>query len=266
MRYGKIFFIHLQNTFEQRSVMFVYFLMSLINPLIFVLFWQGATSGGRSIIPGWDFSAIVSYYFYFTILNGLLMAHPEYDVSRLHIKEGNLVMFLLKPVSYFLQIFFLEFSWRFLRFFFGFMTILLFYTFWRGYIIPVHNSLLGWILVCVVLFLGFMVSFTIKMVMGVTAFWLTDTTGFYDFMEVIFMVFGGFILPLGLLPPPINVFSISLPFAYVLYFPVIVLEGKIPVDGIVHVIVMQLLWIVISFSLYELLWRKGIQKFTAVGQ
>ncbi|HSW88871.1 MAG TPA: ABC-2 family transporter protein [Candidatus Saccharimonadales bacterium] len=265
MRYFRIFLLHLQQTFEQRSYMLVFFIMSLINPFIYVLFWQGATSGGRSIIPGWNFSTIASYYFYFAVLNGLLMAHPEYAVSR-QIKEGDLVMFLLKPLPYFIQMFFMEFSWRFVRFWFGIITVILFYAFWGNAIIGLHNNIFTWGIICIILFLGFMVSFVIKMIMGVSTFWLIETRGIYDFMEIIFLFFAGFIAPLVLFPSAISSIAINLPFAYIIYFPVIALEGKLGYEEMVHIILIQIFWIGVLFFIYQFLWKKGMQKFTAVGQ
>lgn len=266
MRFVRIFLLHCQQTLQERSLMFVYFLISLINPFIYMIFWQGATSGGKSISPGWNFSAIASYYFYFTILNGLLMAHPEYDVSRRHIKEGELVRFLLKPLPYFLEVFFMEFSWRFVRFWFGIITVILFYLFWHNAIIGLHNTVIQWILIPVVLFLGFMVSFVMKMIMGIAAFWLTDTRGLYDLMEVIFIILAGFVVPLALFPAAISSIVTTLPFAYVIYFPVIVLQGKLPLEAVFQIIVTQLFWIGLLSLMYYLLWQKGIKKFTAVGQ
>src|SRR5579859_7403905 len=99
MRYIRIFLLHIEHVFEGRSRAFVWFLTSIIYPLLMTLFWKSATNGGKSIAPGWNYSSLVSYYLFTTIAFAFLISHIEEDVSRLDIKEGKLVSYLLRPFS-----------------------------------------------------------------------------------------------------------------------------------------------------------------------
>lgn len=266
MRYFRIFLLHIQQVLEQRSYMMVYLIISLISPILLVLFWSGATAGGKSIVPGWNFANIASYYFYLTLISGLLMAHVEYPVSRAHIKDGQLATFLVKPLPYFLQVFFSEFAWRIIRALLGIIIFIAFFLLWHNVIFSLHNSFLSWLVIVCILFSGFFLSFVIKMILGISAFWLIETTGLFESMEVVSFVFAGFLLPIPLLPPLLSNISTVLPFAYIIYYPVIALEGKLSFLEMFRLLGIQLCWIVASLVLYQFLWKKGIQKFTGAGQ
>lgn len=266
MRYIKIFFLYLQQVFEQRSYVLVYLLMSLFNPILLVLFWQGATIGGKSVIPGWDFMAIASYYFYLTIVGGLIMAYVEEPVAKHHIKEGDLVMYLLKPLSYYLQMFFSESSWRLVRTCFGVIIMIVFFAFWGKNILLPTNSLIVWFIIICILIFGFILSFTFKMILGISAFWLTETRGLFELIEAIFFIFAGFLMPIVFLPSIIRNIAYLLPFSYIIYFPVLAIEGKLTGFELIHVILMQVFWIAFLYAIYYVLWLQGVKKFTAAGQ
>ncbi len=266
MRYIRIFLLYLQQVFEQRSYMFVYFLMSLFNPIILVIFWQGATSGGKSIIPGWNFTAIASYYFYLTMISSLIMAYVEEPVAKRHIKEGDLVMFLLKPISYYLQMFFAESSWRLIRVCFGIITIIVFFSFWGKNILFPANSLIEWFIILCILILAFTLSFTFKMILGISAFWLTETRGLFELIDAIFFIFAGILMPIIFLPSIISTIAYLMPFSYIIYFPILAIEGKLTGFELIHIMLIQAFWIVLLYAIYYILWLQGIKKFTVAGQ
>src|SRR3989338_261262 len=112
MRYLRIFSLYCQRMLEYRMRAFVYFLMSLVNPLILILFWQGTSTSARS---GWSSQEITSYYLLLIVATGLLIAHIETEVGVEDIKEGGLTPYLLKPFSYYLFKFMTEISFRLLR-------------------------------------------------------------------------------------------------------------------------------------------------------
>src|SRR5579872_2413645 len=98
MRYGKIFLLNFQRTFMFKSMSFVWFLCALVDIGIIIFFWNGATSG--KYIAGWSFDELLTYYLFALVAGQFLMPHQEQDIAVLHIKQGGLVTFLLKPFSY----------------------------------------------------------------------------------------------------------------------------------------------------------------------
>jgi ABC-2 type transport system permease protein len=85
-------------------------------------------------------------------------------------------------------------------------------------------------------------------------------------VEAVILVFAGMLMPLEFLPPAIRQIAFSLPFSYIIYFPLVAFQGKLTAMESVRTIGIQVVWIVILLGIYQLLWKKGIRLFTGLGQ
>jgi len=263
MRYVRIFLLNFQYVFERRGRSFVWFLVSFINPLILLFYWRGALQ--TNSIKGWSLSSVSSYYFLLIVAAAMLMSHIEEDVSDEDINDGQLVKYIIKPFSYFWYNFIREVPYRLLQGSFGIVSCFIFFLLF-GSFFQLTSSFYILSLSVIVFVLAYILSFTYKMVLGIMAFWLIDARGFYQLVEVLTIVFAGYILPLELMPSSLESISKILPFAYMIYYPVIVLQGKMPANFIIQIIIAQVMWIGIFGLLYKILWFRGIRKFTGVGQ
>lgn len=262
-RFSHIFFLHFQYVFERRAVSFVWFLISLFNPLIVLLYWQSALRG--TSIAGWSLSTVSSYYFLLIIASAMLMSHIEDDVSREDIEQGQLVRYIIRPFSYYWINFIREIPYRLLQGSFGMIVCLIFISLWgRFFTIASRPEIIAISLIIAVL--AYVLSFTFKMVLGLTAFWLTDANGFYQLVEIVVVLFAGYILPLDLMPDMFSAVARCLPFAYIIYFPVVALQGKLTFIELLQTIGMQLFWLAVLAVLYRWMWQSGIKKFTGMGQ
>ena len=95
----KIILLHFEHIIEHRARSFVWFLLALINPLILILFWRGASQ--ENIASQISLPELTAYYFFLIFGVTFLMAHVEEDVAYYDIKQGNLVRYLLRPISYY---------------------------------------------------------------------------------------------------------------------------------------------------------------------
>ena len=265
MRYFRIFFLHFQDVFHNRGRAFVWFLVSFITPLLLLMFWQGAIREHGEVYGQWNSSAITSYYLLLAIAMSFLIAHIEEDVAFRDIKEGALVKYLVRPFPYFFLKCMEEIPWRIIQGSFG-ILIFLFFRFVLGLSLPLAHGMVGILLAIIILTLAMAVSYVFKMVIGLTAFWTTDFWGTVAMIEFAFSIFGGIVAPLVLYPPPLFLVAQILPFAYIVYFPVVAIEGMLSVDQSLRVIGIQIVWIVLLYMLYGWLWKRGVKQFSAVGQ
>jgi ABC-type uncharacterized transport system, permease component len=56
-----------------------------------------------------------------------------------------------------------------------------------------------------------------------------------------------------------------LPFKYIIYFPINILNGKLPVEAILSRIAIQFLWILLLALVSNILWKVGMKKYIAIG-
>ncbi len=263
MRLFNIFLLHFQYVFERRAVSFVWFLNSLFNPLLLLIYWNSALK--TNTINGWNLSTISAYYFLLVIAGSMLMSHIEEEVAHDHIELGNLVSYLLQPFSYFWICFIKEIPYRLLQGSFG-IVICIIFVFMFGQFFHISNSITIIILAISSAVLAYMLSFTFKMVMGLSAFWMTDSRGFFQFIEVIILLTAGYILPLDLMPDAFGRAATFLPFPYMIYYPVVILQGKLSVMQSLQTIGMQLIWVAIFACIYSITWKSGVKRFTGMGQ
>lgn len=264
MRYVSIFITSFQDAFESKSRSFVWFLTLLIGPSILMLFWGGAASGGRAIGEDWTFSLLVSYYLFVVIAQVMLTSHIEDEVARQDIKDGNLAHYLLKPFSYYTFKFLFELPYRIIQGGFGFIIIFLFSLFIGKIVIT--NSVSVLLLSIVIALLAFIISFTFKMLMSMSAFWIVESKGLFEAIAANVLILSGGLMPIDLYPSWLSTIASSLPFSYVVYYPIIAFEGKLSEIELLKVIVVQFVWVVILYFMYQKAWSAGIRKYTAVGR
>ncbi|MBI3486010.1 ABC-2 family transporter protein [Candidatus Daviesbacteria bacterium] len=264
MRYVRIFLLNLEHIFENRARSFVWFLIPLISSSLLLLFWNGAL-GNKNLVAGWNFQSFATYYLLLLIASSLLMSHIEENVGIEDIRQGQLAMFITKPFSYFWLRFFSEIPFRILQGFYGIIVLILAALFLKSLL----NLQLSWQTLLISLtmaILAYFISFIFKMVMGLIAFWLIDINGIFQLFEIIIVLFGGYVAPLAVLPNFLSETAKFLPFAYMIYFPIISFQGKLNFQESFQILSIQVFWILVFALTYRFLWNKGLQKFTGVGQ
>ncbi len=265
MRYLRIFLLNFEIVITERAKAFVWFLIALIPPFILYLYWRGALASNGGTISGWTLSTISTYYLMLLLVYAIAMSHIEKSVSRDDIQQGGLTKFLVKPFSYYILKFFEETPWRILESFYAVLLLLVFTFFFKNLLIITTDAKILALSVIIII-LAYILSFTFKMILGLCAFWLTDVGGFHQLMDAIVLLSAGLLLPLSLLPDALAKITYALPFAYIIYFPIIALQGTQNIQQLMHIIFTQLVWIAIMAYLYSVLWKNGVRKFTGVGQ
>lgn len=264
MRYFHIFLIHFHRVIENRSRSFVWTLLALFNPLIYLCFWLAVYKSSGSMIADWSLPELTSYYLLLTFAGSFLIAHIEESVALEDIYEGGLVRFILRPFSYFWDLYFGELGWRIFQGSIGLLIFFIF-TFFFGQLTTVVTSPLLILLTVLSVILAFTLSFIFKMILGFSAFWLTEFRGLQSTVEIFILIFGGFIVPLHFLPSALEGVAMKLPFAYMVYYPILAIQGKLDLLSIIKILFLQLIWIAVFAFAYKIIWNAGLRRFTGVG-
>lgn len=263
-RYLRIFSLYFQHGFQYRARNFMWLIISFINPLVLLLFWQGIL-GTKQSIGGWSLTLINSYYIFIIVASALLMQHVEFQVAYYDIKRGELVRELLKPFSYTKMRFIAESPWRILQGIYAIaMVALLIYLLKKPVVIFPHADQL--IYIFLIALNAYILSFFFKMALSLTAFWLTSVDGIFETNDVATIMLSGLVLPLELLPAWLHTLAIYTPYPYILHYPVGAAIGLYTTASLQLVILIQLVWIGGLALLYRFMWSRGLKQFTGVGQ
>ena len=256
MKWARIIGLHFERTFEYRLKSLLWILIPVFNNLTLILFWSGSKE---------NMSYITTYYVLMTIGGLLLTSHVEYEVAEYDIKQGQLVNYLTKPISYYWMNFVGELPFRVLQSIYAAIIIGTFILFFKGSLAITLNP---WHipLVILIFILGYSLSFTFKLCTAYLSFWFTEIRGMYELITIAYIVLSGSVMPLQWYPPIIQKITHVLPFAYSAYYPIAALQGSIQLIGLFNIIVVQGVWLSILLLVHNKLWKKGIKQFTAVGQ
>jgi ABC-2 type transport system permease protein len=265
MRILRIISPYFQEALQYRSRSFLWFLLALLNPAIYLLFWKAAIDSGHMTGPKVVYADIASYYLLLVIAGALLIAHIEEEVATTDIKEGGLVKYLLKPFSYFWMKFFEEFPYRIIQGSYACLGLILMIFIFGNILRLVHDPLRIVLAICISV-AAYFLSFIFKMVIGIVTFWIDDFSGLQQLMFVLITLFAGFVQPIDYFHPTLRAIALATPFPYMIYYPVIAWTGALDLSLAWQVLGIQFALIGGFTLLYGYLWKKGVKEFTGVGQ
>ncbi len=248
---------------QYRIEAFIWFLFDLLPPIVMVYLWL-AVYEERADVAGYSLDQMLGYYVGVLILTTLLTSHVEWGIAH-DVRQGLLSALLLRPVSPWTHWFMDNLAWKGARGLFLTPSTLILIVALGGYLSLPRLSPLGVVLLIVSLVLAYLLCFTLKAILGMAAFWMTDVMGLIGVWEVLMLVLGGTVLPLELLPLPLQWIATVLPFKYIFAFPLTLGLGRLEPAEIWSGLVIQIAWLGIALLGARLAWRRAIRRYEAVG-
>lgn len=114
-------------------------------------------------------------------------------------------------------------------------------------------------------FLGYGVLWSISFAVQTSAFWIVNVWSLNTIKDVFINVLSGSMIPLWFMPDWMNGVLRFTPFSSIYFTPVQIYLGELEINEIFQRCLIQLLWIVILFSLGNLLWVMGRKKLVVQG-
>jgi ABC-2 type transport system permease protein len=115
----------------------------------------------------------------------------------------------------------------------------------------------------IAVFLASIMAFELDFCIGMIAFWLIQVRVFKYMLQSVIVFFAGALLPLDIFPGTLRTVAESLPFQYLVFFPVSIYLGKVDHPG--PAFLSMLGWIVVLYILAHILLERGIKRYVAVG-
>ncbi|MCL5239149.1 MAG: ABC-2 family transporter protein [Candidatus Marsarchaeota archaeon] len=203
-------------------------------------------------------------YLYFFLINAIAISSFNEPISENiqdDIQSGTVTTALVKPVAYTAQIFLNSLG---NNIFAGLAVTLPF----LALIVLIGHLALSIQAIAFFLIemaLSFTVSTFIFFMIGTLAVYLTNIWGIIAVTESLYMLLGGGVVPLSLLPSWANNILALLPMQLSLYLPAATLLGMASTGEILQSILVGLVWAVPLFALSVLVWNRVRGKITSVG-
>ncbi len=263
-KYVKAFELGFQTALEYR----VNFLISLISaayPIFIQTFlWTAIyqnSSGG--VVYGFTYRQMIAYTFMAGLVARLVRTGFEYEIMD-DVKSGKFSKFLVQPLGYF--------PYRLASYFgqkvpnqamiLGILVLVLvgLNRFWG--VTVEFPRILAFLLTLV---LATALNFLIFYCFSAMSFWIVEVGFLYEGIRIVTVLLSGGIFPLEVFGERFVAVMNLLPFKYTVNYPINVLNGNIPADGVLQGLLMQCAWIAACLLISGVLWREGGRRYVAVG-
>jgi ABC-2 type transport system permease protein len=203
----------------------------------------------------------VAYYLILVVVNQLTYAQTNWTVGD-EIRYGNMNTWLLRPMAPIYNVLSTELAGKVVYMTFTIPVALLLALILKPEITyNWRNGLLFFLALTCAWALRFFWGYWLALL----AFWATRADGLLALQDSLIFLLGGQVAPTRLLPPLIQTLSTLLPFRYMLAFPVELLTGQLTSAEIQIGFVIQIFWMLLAISIYRLLWRNGLRRYSAIG-
>lgn len=112
---------------------------------------------------------------------------------------------------------------------------------------------------------AWLLSLFVSLTIGVCAFFLESSTKVMDVWLAAFFVFSGYLVPIEVFPPALQIAVDWLPFRYQLGLPVEIMTGAHTPAAALALIGRQWMFVVLAGAVALFAWRRGVGRFSAFG-
>lgn len=251
------------NSITYRSELFLWLILDSI-PFIVLLFVWVAIYQGRSEISTYGLAEISQYYWIVLIINSLTSSHFEsYRVQQ--IRDGKIDFYLIRPLSYMAEIFFVFIGNKLFYFVGSLPFFLIVYTILSQYLdlgifAPSPENLL---IFSVLLLAGLLIEFFFGLIIVLLGFWFEYSEGLEHFKWISVSLFSGSLFPVALMPQWLATITQALPFKYMYAVPIGVVQGKLSLTLSDVVYVLMFLGGLLAISLIT--WHYAKKQYSSAG-
>lgn len=254
-------------TYKEWSAYRTHSMVSIfVGPVYFIVqyFIWTALYGEKSQINGMDLTQMITYFGASTLIGYLTMDFADWNLQML-IRTGKFLTFALRPIHHRFFAFSQKIGHRVLGLLFEFIPCYIIFT--LLFSISLVPKFMAWTIISILL--AFLMNFYIHYIIGMTAFWFTQSSGMRRVFNLLSGVFSGVFIPLVFFPMGLQKLLFFLPFPYMSYVPVMVFTGEFILADIqmeISLIVgIQGLAVCITILFSEVLYRASMRRFNGVG-
>lgn len=259
------FTIHLKDQASYRAAMVIFFLGTLFHIGVAILVWLNAQNTQFS---GYTKPELLTYYVSFLVLDMMLGWYIIHPVAN-QIIDGNILSYMLKPVSYIKAWFGMELSFKLLgSFVYGVGALALTSLLLSQHVTlaPLSLSLSEIFFACIAGVFAILLTFLLNFILGLLAFWFTEIQ-FVDYLYFTIVPFlSGELMPNTFLPPMIQTINQYLPFRYHMSFVLEIMMHKTGGVELAKGFLISTIWVVFYIFLAQFVWKKGTRAYMAFGQ
>lgn len=261
-KYRALLRVSLMERMTYRSQNLVWVLVGALPTLFAIAAWLAVYGSGKKV---GDFTRgdIITYYLVVGLAWYIIGGRINYYIAS-GIKDGKLAQRLLKPFVALSEWIIAEQTWKLVSLGLALPVYAVVVFFFRDDL-HLNLTLARTLLALLSTVLAASLFIVLEVILGITAFWSTDTRHTFELYDIVLILASGELVPLALCPPWLFTVLTVAPFRYTFSFPVEVFLDKVGPGGIAVGFALQIAWLVALTMLARLLWSRGLRRYSAVG-
>lgn len=255
-----------QNAMAYKLNFMGFFLGETLYCFVMFFIWKAVfAASGESTFMGFTMTDMTLYVFLANIV-GFLTGTDSTQALAEEIRDGNIIMRMIKPVNVDLSLLATEVGDKAVMSAFIFLPVMAGVEVYRYFALGFVAFNIGMFLVFLVsVVLSYILSFYLNLLFGYLAFWLMNIWGFSILKGSIIKFFSGSLIPLAFFPGIVADVFEQLPFASIVYTPVMIYMGKVQGVYLAITIGKQLAWVLVFIGLAKLMWRWAEKRLAVQG-
>ncbi|CUO40842.1 ABC transporter permease [Clostridium disporicum] len=238
------------------------FICSFI-PIVALLFLWKAIYFNNTNVGSYDVYSMFTYIILARFIGMIITPGFFFDVTE-EIQEGTLSNYIVKPINYIRYWFAKELGNKSRNFIIGLIPIIFIICMYREYF-SIQCGIGNFILFMVSFIFSYIIYFNITMFVSFFSFWFYEISNWFYTISFMTEFLSGTLIPIDLLPAYLQNILEWLPFKYLVFFPVSILTDSTSYDAITSGLIIQGLWVIVSYICIKFLWSIGRKKYDAYG-
>lgn len=261
-KYLYLYKLSIQDHFSDAGKTFVWILVGAAESFVMAFTWLVITKD-QAKVGDFNSGEVIAYYL-FLFITWYIIGGVFHQIMGDQIKTGQLSSLLIKPIFPYAKAILGEQGWKTFGLITGLPLLVLFILVFNQHL----EINLTWqnVLFCLpAVVMGAVLFGLVEFILGNVVIWTQNNSGLHNLNDLVYMIFGGYLAPIALLPPVIQSLSNILPFRYAFAWAIDIFQGHLSGQQLVSGYIVQTLWIIILFILARWIYTKGLRQYEAFG-
>jgi ABC-2 type transport system permease protein len=247
--------------FQYRVALVIWLTWTVMESVVYLVVWStvARSSGGR--VGSYTSEDVAAYFLATMVINHLTFTWIMFEFEY-RIRQGQFSPLLLKPLHPIHGDLAENVTYKALTLVVLVPTLVVLVAAFRPALHPEPWALAAFV---PALLLAYFVRFLSEWTLALAGFWTTRVFAINEMYFVAMLFLSGLMVPLSLLPAPIQALAYAFPFRWMVAFPVELLLGRLTPNQTVIGLGAQGFWLVASLALMQVIWRAGLKRYSAVG-
>jgi len=229
---------------------------------VFLSVWR-TVAASQGTVSGLTVNDFTTYYLVLLIVDKLT-SEITIHVTAYKIQDGTLSSELLRPIHPILT------STLMYNMAFKALTFMAMVPVWVALVLLFRPDFSGitatnLLLAVPAILVGASINYLFGAIITCIAFWTTRVYSIAEMIWAFILLLGGTFVPLELLPGIARQAAEILPFQLYVYFPVQLILGRLEAEVVLRNFLLQGFWLVVTLVAFQIVWREGVKRFSAVG-